>query len=200
MSRPLSVFLDNGHGNNTPGKRSSFPGLKTLYEYEVNRDIVNMITLLLEKAGVPCTRVVPELHDVSISERIMRVNRMVSAASNDGFQSVLVSVHANAGKGSGFEAWTSKGKTRSDRLAEMILDAAPKYLKGFAIRKDVTDGDGDKESDAFSILTKTLCPAVLTENLFMDTLKDYHFISSHAGRVALAEMHVHAILNYKELL
>ena len=125
---------------------------------------------------------------------------MVSAASKDGFQTVLVSVHANAGKGSGFEAWTSKGKTRSDLLAELILDAAPKYLKGFAVRKDVTDGDGDKESNDFSLLTKTLCPAVLTENLFMDTLKDYQFLCSHAGRVAIAEMHVAAILNYKETL
>ena len=200
MSRPLSVFLDNGHGNDTPGKRSSFPGLKTLYEYEFNRDIVTLITLLLEKAAVPSARIVPELYDVSISERIRRVNRMVSAASKDGFQTVLVSVHANAGKGSGFEAWTSKGKTRSDLLAELILDAAPKYLKGFAVRKDVTDGDGDKESNDFSLLTKTLCPAVLTENLFMDTLKDYQFLCSHAGRVALAEMHVAAILNYKETL
>ena len=110
MSRPLSVFLDNGHGNDIPGKRSSFPGLKTLYEYEFNRDIVTLITLLLEKAAVPSARIVPELYDVSISERIRRVNRMVSAASKDGFQTVLVSVHAMRAKAAGLRHGRRKAR------------------------------------------------------------------------------------------
>ncbi len=199
MSRPLSVFLDNGHGSDTAGKRSPWDELKVLYEYEFNRDVVTRIALLLEHTGVLCTRIVPEKEDISISERIRRTNRLVAVANRDGYQSVLVSVHANAGGGTGFEVWTSKGKTRSDLLGELLYTVASKYLKGFALRKDVTDGDGDKECQDFSMLTKTLCPAVLTENLFMDTLKDYHFLMSPAGRLAIAEMHVEAIMKYREV-
>jgi len=54
------------------------------------------------------------------------------------------------------------------------------------------DGDIDKESD-FYILKKTNCPAVLTENLFMDTENDCRFIMSEQGRKIIANLHVEAI-------
>jgi N-acetylmuramoyl-L-alanine amidase len=65
----------------------------------------------------------------------------------------------------GWEAWTSKGKTESDKIAEYLYKAAEKNLKGKKLRKDTTDGDSDKESDLY-VLKHTNCPAVLTENFF----------------------------------
>lgn len=61
------------------------------------------------------------------------------------------------------------------------------------MRVDTTDGDPDKESD-FTILKKTVCPAVLTENFFMDTERDCRFILSDEGRDRIARMHFDAIL------
>jgi N-acetylmuramoyl-L-alanine amidase len=60
------------------------------------------------------------------------------------------------------------------------------------------DGDPDREAN-FYILRKTACPAVLTENFFMDTERDCHFIMSEAGRQAVADMHVSAIKKIIEL-
>jgi N-acetylmuramoyl-L-alanine amidase len=76
---------------------------------------------------------------------------------------------------------------------------AEEYFPEWRIRKDESDGDSDKESD-FTILTKTNCPAILTENFFMDTQKDCKFILSDEGREKIADMHVSAILRYKDEL
>ena len=45
----------------------------------------------------------------------------------------------------------------------------------------------------YTILTKTKCPAVLTENFFMDTYSDCKFIMSEDGRERIAKFHVKAI-------
>ena len=63
------------------------------------------------------------------------------------------------------------------------------------LRTDYTDGDPDIESD-FYILRHTSCPAVLTENLFMDNLDDYNFLLSEEGRQAIVDLHVDGILSY----
>jgi N-acetylmuramoyl-L-alanine amidase len=69
---------------------------------------------------------------------------------------IYVSIHVNAaGNGSkwmtatGWEAWTTKGVTKSDKLAEYLYKAAENILKGKKIRKDITDGDSDKESNFY---------------------------------------------------
>ena len=201
--RPLCVILDNGHGCGTPGKRSPVwqAGVQ-LMEYEFNRAVVNRAMSGLDKAGIKCSRLVPEAEDISVSMRIVRANRLVSAANKDGFQCVLVSVHAIASPvakrpGTGFEVLTSKGRTRSDDLAEMFYSQAEStYLKNFRMRRDLADGDSDKETNAVSILPKTHCPAVLTENLFMDNEKDCMLLLSGFGRDMIAEMHVEAIRDY----
>ena len=45
----------------------------------------------------------------------------------------------------------------------------------------------------FTILYNTRCPAVLTENFFMDNEKDCLFILSDEGIERIAEMHFKAI-------
>ena len=60
------------------------------------------------------------------------------------------------------------------------------------MRFDYSDGDPDQESQ-FYILKNTNCPAILTENFFMDNEKDCRFIMSNNGRQIIAELHVAAI-------
>jgi N-acetylmuramoyl-L-alanine amidase len=63
---------------------------------------------------------------------------------------------------------------------------------GLKIRDDYSDGDPDKESD-FYILRKTICPAVLVENLFMTNKKDYEFLLSECGQDQLSNIIVNTI-------
>ena len=118
---------------------------------------------------------------------------------------VLVSIHINAAgcgqwmQARGWSAYTSRGQTRADNLAESLYHAAQQHLKGHKIRTDHTDGDMDCEA-GFYILRHTLCPAVLTENLFMDNHKDLDFLLSPDGRESLILTHVDGISEWVDKL
>ena len=52
----------------------------------------------------------------------------------------------------------------------------------------------------YTILAKTNCPAVLTENMFMDNKTDYNFLNRMDGSQAIIDLHVDGIMKYKEYL
>lgn len=186
------VLLDNGHGKETAGKRSPvWSDGSQLFEWEFNRDIVRRIAEKLEADGIPYRVLVPEETDISLTERARRANEI--AKENNG-KAYVLSIHANAGGGTGWEVYTSPGQTPSDAIATVFFEEAGRELvpDGWRMRSDYSDSDPDKEAN-FAILTKTTCPAILTENFFMDTEKDCRFIMSEDGRERIANMHVAAI-------
>lgn len=189
----MKVLIDNGHGSNTPGKCSPDGRLK---EYAYAREIAVRLEAELRKKGIDAERIVKEEIDVPLSERCRRANEY---KAGDTF---LVSIHCNAaGNGSewmqarGWEAWTSVGQTKADKLATCLYESAERYLPGMKMRKDMTDGDPDKES-GFYILKHTKCPAVLTENLFQDNREDVDFLLSDEGKRTIVDLHVQGIMNY----
>jgi N-acetylmuramoyl-L-alanine amidase len=159
----------------------------------INRDVVSRIVRKVAGAGVCCKILVPEYTDVSLPERVRRANDLCRNLSHV----LLISVHGNAsgnGAGSGWEIFTSRGKTKSDEYATVFFGEAEKRLAGkFKLRSDHSDGDPDKE-ESFYILQHTNCPAVLTENLFFDHPDDCRFMLSDAGRDVIADIHASAIL------
>lgn len=186
------VLLENGHGKETAGKRSPvWSDGSQLFEWEFNRDIVRRIAEKLEADGIPYRVLVPEETDISLTERARRANEI--AKENNG-KAYVLSIHANAGGGTGWEVYTSPGQTPSDAIATVFFEEAGREFvpDGWRMRSDYSDGDPDKEAN-FAILTKTTCPAILTENFFMDTEKDCRFIMSEDGRERIANMHVAAI-------
>jgi N-acetylmuramoyl-L-alanine amidase len=192
----MMIILDNGHGINTPGKRSPvWEDGSQLFEWEFNRDIVKRISRKLDALHIKNAVIVPEALDVSLKARIGRANRL--AEDNPG--SFFISIHGNAaGKpntGTGWEIWTSPGQTESDKIAAIVFDTAKKNLPDFKMRSDYADADPDKESK-FYVLVKTICPAILTENLFYDNEKDCRFMMSDEGRAVIARLHVEAITQY----
>lgn len=189
----MKVLIDNGHGSNTPGKRSPDGRLR---EYAYTREIAERLVMELRKNGIDAERIVKEEIDVPLAERCRRANEYKAS------EAILVSIHCNAaGNGSdwmsvrGWEAWTSVGKTKADKLATCLYENAEHCLPGMKIRKDMTDGDQDKEN-GFYILKHTKCPAVLTENLFQDNKEDVEFLLSEEGKLAIVNLHVWGIMKY----
>lgn len=199
--KAMKILLDNGHGSNTPGKRSP-DGL--FREYAYTREIAVEVASALRKHGYDADLLVPELYDVKLLERVHRVN--VKCQSLGASKVLLVSIHCNAaGNGKewmnarGWEAWTSSGQTEGDKLAECLYESALEtFAPGTKIRSDWGDGDYDKENQ-FTILSKTLCPAVLTENFFMDNKADVEYMLSDEGKEAIVRCHVEGIKKYIEM-
>lgn len=190
------IIIDPGHGHNTRGKQSPiWPDGSQLFEWEFNRDIARRIQRDLLLMSIKSVILVEEAIDVYLRVRAARANEIAKQFPG----SFLISIHGNAGGGEGWEVWTSPGQTESDQLAAKLFDAAKYYLQGFKMRSDLSDGDPDKEAK-FTILTKTRCPAVLTENLFYDNEKECRFMMSDYGKELIAKLHVEGILEYLKSL
>jgi N-acetylmuramoyl-L-alanine amidase len=54
------------------------------------------------------------------------------------------------------------------------------------MRRDLSDGDSDKESN-FYILAKTRCPAVLLENFFYDNRSECAWLLLEGTKVRIAD-------------
>lgn len=189
----MVVILDNGHGKETKGKRSPvWPDGSQLFEYEFNRNIVERVASLMDRAGLPYVWLVPEMRDVPLYERCRRANDIHDRNKGRCF---LISIHANAGGGTGIEVYTSRGETMADGVAfEVFNQLDEEFGKEWKMRADWSDGDPDKEED-FYILSHTKCPAVLVELFFMDNEKDCRLIMSEEGRRRCASAIFKAIRN-----
>ena len=201
----IKILIDNGHGEDTPGKRSPYScyGVEPcieFYEYRWAREIARRISDGLLSMGYNVEILVPEEEDIPLSERVKRVNSACEIYGKDNV--ILVSIHANAaGNGSkwmsakGWSAYTSVGNTGSDKLSEYFYDEAEKNFEGRKIRKDLQDGDRDWESN-FCVCQKTRCVAVLTENFFYDNVDDVEYILSEEGKNNVVKTHINGIINY----
>lgn len=194
----MKILLDPGHGSNTPGKRSPDGAL---LEFAYAREIAELVYHGLRREGHDAEILVREESDVPLKERICRVNE---ACREHGKANVLlVSIHCNAaGDGTkwmnatGWECYTSPGKTKADRLATALCQEAELYMPATSkIRADFTDGDPDKEA-RFYMLVNSKCPAVLTENLFMDNKSECKYLLSLKGKATIAKIHINGIIKY----
>lgn len=193
----MKILIDNGHGVDTLGKRSP-DGL--FREYKWTRQIAAAIVAELNAKGYDAEILVPEENDISLKERCNRVNKICNLLGKNNV--VLISIHTNAaGDGSkwlnarGWSAYTTKGVTKSDKLADLLYKYAETHLQGQKIRKDFSDGDPDWEEN-FYILKNTNCPAVLTENFFQDNKEDVSYLLSFEGQSQIIKTHIDALVEY----
>lgn len=201
MTKKIIILLDAGHGSvidgvpQTAGKRSPiWPDGSQLFEGEFNRAIVAGIMQQLIVNGVDCRVLVADLTDAPLSERVSRENKIAKA--NPDALCVTISAHSNAGGGKGFEAFTSKGQTMSDIVAQFICNAFKNEFPDKPLRADHSDGDLDKESN-FYILRKTRGAAVLTENFFMDNEDECkNILMTKLGRQRIINYHVAGLMNF----
>ena len=193
----MKVLIDPGHGIDTPGKRSP-DGL--FLEYLWNRQVADLLLEKLVAMGIDASLVVTETNDVTLRNRVNRVNTICNkvGASNV----LLVSIHANAaGNGSswqnakGWSCYTSKGKTKSDQVAECLYEAFETEFPDRKIRKDLSDGDKDWEEN-FYVLEKSRCPAVLLENFFYDNQEECAWMLQGESKRRIASAAAKGIAKY----
>ncbi len=148
----MRIMIDSGHGGKDPGACG-----RNRTEKEVVLEVARSLRNLLEEAGH--TVLLSRNADVYVplSSRTCRANEWPA--------DLFLSLHCNGAtspEAHGFEVWTSRGETRADALAEKILEAWRFRFPSVKLRKDLSDGDGDKESQ-FWVLRKTWMPACLVE-------------------------------------
>ena len=195
-----TIILGTAHLKSTPGKCSPD---KRLREYAYSREIVAAVKAILQDYGY---QVFVDISDddlkVTQSQELCLRCKVVNDLCKAYGDCIYVSIHVNAaaadGKwhnATGWEIYTTPGKTKSDDLATCIFNAAKYNLKDKKMRVDLSDGDPDKEANLY-VLKHTLCPAVLTENFFQDNKSDVDYLLSDRGFQEIVRLHVEGILSY----
>lgn len=187
----IRILIDNGHGADTSGKRSPDGALR---EYAWTREIARRLKTRLAEAGYPVSLVVTEEADIPLKTRVRRVNTLPSR------DCVLVSIHVNASGSTGFWrdpcGWSCyvapKSSEKSRRLGDLLAQSAERH--GLKVRRQYPDKGYWTQS--LAMVRDTACPAVLTENLFMDNREDCGFLLSEQGKRAIVDLHFDALTAY----
>ena len=191
------ILLDNGHGEETPGKRSPDGKFR---EYAYTRKIAKKVQERLKAEGYDCRLVTPEENDIKLTERCKRVNKICAAEGAGNV--VLVSIHNDAApqkhadgweNARGWSAWAyTSASESSHRLADCLMQAAK--AEGLKIRLQYVDKSYWTAN--YYILRHTACPAILTENLFQNNRDDVEFLTSEKGIEAIVNLHVNGIKKF----
>lgn len=200
----MLYIFDAGHSKVTKGKKSPDGRLK---EYEYNRMIARMVGAKLDELGIKYhyTYNLDREDDLPLSKRAEVANAY--ARGNGVGKTLLISIHSNAAgngsswsKATGWEVYTTKGTTNSDKYAEIFAEEAEKVCAkvGKKVRKDMSDGDKDKEEN-FTVIYKTICPSILIEEFFYDNKEEMEWMLSEEGKNACVEIIVNSIIRCEEM-
>ena len=175
------LVLDAGHGLNTSGKQTMNGSRGIVKEWTINSNVCNKIQAILKDYDVTIYRTddTTGKTDISLSERVKRCNNYNPH--------LFVSIHHNAGGGTGTEVyWHTKGTAEDKKVASIL---APKLASKCGMRNR-----GVKQA-SFAVLG---CKptAILVEGGFMDTVADYEIITSDKGQQAYAEAVAESIIEY----
>nr|DAW00965.1 MAG TPA: Cell wall hydrolase autolysin [Caudoviricetes sp.] len=204
MDKMIKILIDPPHGIDVLGKRS--PDGKLL-EYKYGREICAEVVKRLVAEGYDAELTTTSEKEPGLTKRVNIVNAICNKLGTKNV--CMVSIHVNAAGNCGWYdatywcAYTSKGQTQGDKLADCLYDAAERVLpplfpeipKNKLIKYDMSDGDRDIESN-FTVIHKTKCAACLTENFFMDNKANVDWLLSPCGRDAIVRLHVQGIKEY----
>lgn len=192
----MKVILGTAHGSNILGKCSPD---KRIREYQWSREMCLMIKERLDELNIDCVIDILEPIEKSLNARAQLVNKIVRESNDD---CIYVSIHLNAAgndsKWHNASGWTvyvyNKASQKSKNLAlELFNVAEEKDLFGnryIPATKYFTRN--------FCVLRETICPAILTENLFQDNKKEVEYLLSQEGKENICDLHVQGILRYIE--
>lgn len=193
----MKVLIDNGHGDPplSGGKHSPDNRLK---EYYYCREIAQRVSRELSLRGVDTMLLVPEKTDTPLKERVRKVNGWAKKLGSQNV--VLVSIHNNAAGGdgkwhsaTGFSVFVSKNaSSKSKKLAQIFTDNATDM--GLMGNRFVPSEKYWVQPLAMT--RDTVCPAVLTENLFQDNKEEVDFLLSEEGKKVITTLHVNSIIQY----
>lgn len=173
----------------TPGKRTPVvPGLdRQIYENEFNRAAKNKFIEACLRQGFSVYDVKPELYDVSIDERVRRINRQNLTA--------LVTFAYNAygdsfNSASGLEVFYSPSNPKASESRRLAEDMYEELIQGTP-----QNGRGVKTLDV-GVLSNVNCVSSLIEAGFMTNLREAQLMINPLFQTEVGEEACHGVCNF----
>jgi N-acetylmuramoyl-L-alanine amidase len=172
------VVLDPGHGGEDPGA-----GGHGLQEAVLTLKIAKRVRTALT-----------DLFDVDVA-LTRSGNRFVSldaraAFANERDADYFVAIHINSGGGTGYEDYVHDS-AGPNSTSERRRNAVHKAVATFMGSKGMPDRG--KKTANFAVLRETTMPAILTENLFIDTENNAGLLAQDSFLRGLAKAHAKGI-------
>lgn len=176
------IVIDAGHGGKDSGANAN-----GLYEKNINLTIARLVKEKLDSQFIGHETKLTRAKDkfISLIERSRFSNRFKT--------DLFVSIHVNAGGGTGFESYifNGGGVSRNTITAQNVIHAE--------IMKMINVRDRGKKKANFSVLRETRASAILTENLFIDRKTDVNKLKDSKFLNDLAQGHVNGIARHLKL-
>tara|TARA_R110000737_G_scaffold211201_1_gene228807 strand:+ start:740 stop:1342 length:603 start_codon:yes stop_codon:yes gene_type:complete len=194
----ITVILDAGHGGiidgvyQTPGKRSPiWENGSQYFEGVGNRQIVSKLTAKLKDKKINVFNANDSEMDMKLSERVSLINKEIK--NNPDTEFIGISVHSNAftsPMANGWEVFTAN-QCSVDSLVLSSLSS-----EKFDAEFPNILNRGVKKSD-FYILKNTICPFILTENLFHTNKKECkEILMTKKGQDKIVNYHLEFICKF----
>lgn len=195
----ITVIIDNGHGENTPGKCSPD---RSLLEYKYTREIAQDLKRELTRAGIKAIILVPEMTDVHLNVRCRRANEI--AREHGTKNTLLVSIHCDAvgadGKWHNVRGWSARVALNASKQSKTLATLLASSAKNKRVKVNQPLPKQPYWSQSLAICRDTICPAVLVETGFQDNKEDCAWLLSPEGRKTTAEILHEGIIRYIDQL
>ena len=195
----LCVLIDNGHGVDTPGKRS--PDGRLL-EWKWTREFAKLLSEKLTQIGISNVLLVTEDKDVSLKSRCEREKAISNNLKSNGLDTIFISIHVNAGpknewsNASGVTVHVyEKGSAKSKKLGAIYSD----YTKKMKLTGNRYIPQSGYFPCNFYVCKNTSSPAILVEHMFMTNKDDVEYLLSDKGKNDLIQLHINSILEYMKI-
>lgn len=170
----MKIFIDPGHGGSDPGATGN--GLK---EKDLTLKIAKKIkSILKEVATVKMSRTTDKY--LSLTQRTNMANKWGA--------DYFLSIHINAGGGTGYEDYIYNQLSDSSQAAKIRNTVHTEIMKWIPEVKN----RGKKKAN-FAVVRQSKMPAVLTENLFIDNKEDAKLLKDGAFLDKLAKGHAYGV-------
>jgi N-acetylmuramoyl-L-alanine amidase len=170
----VKIFIDPGHGGTDPGAVGNGLQEKNL-TLQIGTRIKDIMTTEYDNVSILMSRT---------GDQSLTLTQRTNAANSWGAD-FLLSVHINAGGGTGYEDYVYPGVGAPTTTYQSNIHAEVMKLVDFT--------DRGKKSANFHMLRESNMPAILTENGFIDNANDAAKLKSASFIEALARGHVNGI-------
>lgn len=172
----MRIFIDAGHGGGDPGAVSNLVKEKDLTLAISNR----IASMCMGNPNLIVFRSRAVDQSVSLSERVQKAERFKAE--------LLLSIHINAGGGSGFESYILNKMFKNKQHTAAMQTRLHRTIIDNIDFKD----RGQKQAN-FYMLRQSSMPAILTETGFIDHEQDRKKLMQDHNLTIIARAHVKAI-------
>lgn len=189
FSEVRTILIDAGH--NYRGKDTGAENVELgLKEEEITWHIADKLRDNLEDMGYEVIMTREKITDSIGNTSVLDSLQARVDLAHEALADLFISIHCNAGGGSGTEVYCFQKGGYAGRLAELVQSE---------ITENTTLYDRKTKTANFFVIQNTLMPAILIETGFIDSEKDVEVIASAQGQTKIAKAIATAVVKYDNM-